>query len=673
MRIAYVELSGFRGYKDAVRVDFGSHHTVIDGRNGVGKSTIFDAVEFALTGALTKYREAKADGETVKEYLWWKGEGTPPKERFVEVGFHTGGDVVAVRRTPFTSPSSEVLQSLVGSLCHEGLSPQSPLTHLCSSFIIRDEHITTLSMDLKETERYLLMRDALGANDADQWIERAAALATAAKRRTQGAESQVNSASADLASASRRLDEARAALSSDEAISAAAETIRNAINQNLSPDQLIGPAQEAVRRATDVISKLRILSQEFPEIVSTREALPQAQLAAEEAITRRDSLVEELSELGSAPAQVSHDDHAALAKKLVELVSLGKELGLQGDKCPLCLTPQSNEHFQAGLEGAMKIASSLNEAAASAARRQAEYRNVSERLAIAISDADKTAAAIKNTTDRLVQFGARLASLGLDSTSTSEEIADRLRKAEQNASELESSLGVLSSLRMSEPLDKAIKGEAESKERLAKAQAVYGTARKAEAFANALHDAARRAVAETLDLRLEKVLPLMSELYQRLKPHPVWTDIEYSIRGDVKRFMKLQVGNDLNPQFLFSSGQRRATGLAFLLAVNLSLSWSKLRLLMLDDPVQHVDDFRAVHLAEVLAQLCSAGWQIVCAVEDPALADLISRRLPVEHAGSGKRVTLGPDETGTLRKLLDEIVPQLPQDVLVERPHQAAV
>src|SRR5262249_8302431 len=121
--------------------------------------------------------------------------------------------------------------------------------------------------------------------------------------------------------------------------------------------------------------------------------------------------------------------------------------------------------------------------------------------------------------------------------------------------------------------------------------------------------------------------------------------IEYSIRGDVRRFLKLKVGDDLNPQFLFSSGQRRATGLAFLLSINLSLTWSRWESILLDDPVQHIDDFRAIHLAEVAAQLVAAGRQVVCAVEDPALADLLCRRLPVRQ-GQAKRLTLQPDHDG---------------------------
>ncbi|MEJ0075999.1 MAG: ATP-binding protein [Alphaproteobacteria bacterium] len=98
MKLAFIELCGFRGYRKQVRVDFGERFTIIDGRNGVGKSTIFDAVEFALTGTISKYDEAKADGETIADYIWWKGEGPPPDAFFVNVGFHDGEEIIDFRR-----------------------------------------------------------------------------------------------------------------------------------------------------------------------------------------------------------------------------------------------------------------------------------------------------------------------------------------------------------------------------------------------------------------------------------------------------------------------------------------------------------------------------------------------------------------------------------------------
>src|SRR3546814_7802671 len=89
MKLAYVDLCGFRGYRKRMRLDFAEDFTILDGRNGVGKSTIFDAVEFALTGHLSKYKDAKADGETVADYIWWAGNGPAPENRYVEAGFRS--------------------------------------------------------------------------------------------------------------------------------------------------------------------------------------------------------------------------------------------------------------------------------------------------------------------------------------------------------------------------------------------------------------------------------------------------------------------------------------------------------------------------------------------------------------------------------------------------------
>jgi ABC-type lipoprotein export system ATPase subunit len=124
------------------------------------------------------------------------------------------------------------------------------------------------------------------------------------------------------------------------------------------------------------------------------------------------------------------------------------------------------------------------------------------------------------------------------------------------------------------------------------------------------------------------------------------------------------VGDGRNPQFLFSSGQRRAAGLAFLLAVHLSRPWCRWQSLLLDDPVQHVDDYRALNLVEVLAAIRRSGRQVVVAVEDAALADLLCRRLRSSRTEPGRRYDLAhaTDGSATVDIVLD-ILP-LPLEAL---------
>lgn len=73
-----------------------------------------------------------------------------------------------------------------------------------------------------------------------------------------------------------------------------------------------------------------------------------------------------------------------------------------------------------------------------------------------------------------------------------------------------------------------------------------------------------------IDEQLAAVSPLLAELFQRLRPHVDWRAVRYNLRGDVRRMLSFEVGDGLNPSFVFSSGHRRAAGLAFLLAFHLS-------------------------------------------------------------------------------------------------------
>jgi DNA repair exonuclease SbcCD ATPase subunit len=134
MKVAYVDLCGFRGYRKRLRIEFGDKFTVIDGRNGAGKSTIFDAIEFALTGTIGKYGDAKADRETIADYLWWKGEGPGPESRFVEVGFRDSDGAVSIRRTQFDAPDRcspyGANGAAVRSKACSSVAPESALRYL---------------------------------------------------------------------------------------------------------------------------------------------------------------------------------------------------------------------------------------------------------------------------------------------------------------------------------------------------------------------------------------------------------------------------------------------------------------------------------------------------------------------------------------------------------------
>ena len=674
MKLAYVDLCGFRGYRKRVRVDFAEDFTIVDGRNGVGKSTIFDAVEYALTGHLSKYKDAKADGETVANYIWWTGQGPAPIDRYVEAGFKDQDGVISIRRSEFESPDDSTLVKLVAKLCDLDLAPRDALSQLCYTSIIRDEHIAGLSLDLKETERYALLRDGLGANDSDSWVSRGAQLLAATKKRTQIAQLEVAAFNTDLATSARRIDEIRASLLADNVITDATTRLRILTRSEAASDQLVGPVRDWIARTGETITSLRRMAYNWEETERKRQVLLELVKNREDAsaeVVAASKAIDALQKNGEASLST---ELARQAQDLIALANLGRSLGLQEGHCPLCHSEQDQDRYLRGISTAEQIARKLDLKAAQEAQNEEAARAVQVRVTAARQLLASAEVAIATTQGAIDEFDTLRRSSDSEDLQSLEQINTRLGQLLQELESAQRDMRVLETLRLNVELEHAKQAESRSMERLAVAQERAGRARKAESTAQALHDAARRAAGETLDRRLDRVLPLMSELYRRLRPHPVWRDIEYSVRGDVRKFMKLKVGDELNPQFLFSSGQRRATGLAFLLSVNLSLAWSRLRTVMLDDPVQHVDDFRTVHLAELAAQLVADGRQIICAVEDAALAELLCRRLPVNGQETAKRVTLGPDMDGDLTVSTEHWLPVLARNSLItEHPSSPAV
>jgi hypothetical protein len=489
----------------------------------------------------------------------------------------------------------------------------------------------------------------------------------------EAAEKEVEDTAREVAAAGLRVDELRAGLMEETTVAASASRLQAFIGRTAPPDQLADPARTTIAEHLRQLEDLNWLRNAWKNAVDAEERLPDLRSAIATVENNKLLAAAGLAALEDGELETSSGDLGRQARDLDALVRLGRNLGLHDGHCPLCASNITHSEFENGLAIAAAHARQLDEKAVEMASLERAREAAKDALIAAEEALNRHQNLLSLSEATITEFRQRLIAIGLPENAGLKEIAEHHQALTAAISAAREDLRIIDTLKLNDGLARALRAEAEAKEVNSRAEKKLGLARRAENRAQALHSAARRAAGESLDRRLERVLPLMSELYRRLRPHPIWSDIEYKIRGDVRRFLKLQVGNELNPQFIFSSGQRRATGLAFLLSVNLSLAWSKWRTILLDDPVQHVDDFRSIQLTEVVAQLLAGGRQIICAVEDAALADLLCRRLPINRQGDGKRVTLGPAPDGSLTKLQEFELAPLPQHSLVTGPQRLAV
>jgi chromosome segregation protein len=658
MKLSFIEVAGFRGFREKIRVELDAGFTVICGRNGVGKSTLCDAIEFGLTGAIDKYRVEKAAKESLADYLWWRGGGAAPAH-YVSLGFRDENEVDLIVTRSREAGADTTVAQLETALCTGDALPDDAIRQLVRTSLIRDEWIAALSLDLTETERFEVVRAALGAVSGPDYPEKAKNIESLVGSSLSRASAAYESARNALNEAIERLAQARDATLRLGDVSAAMARIDAEIASSSGQTaEKIGAARAVLTRERARLNGLGEAISRLRELIQFRRDIDAEHLDAnlEDATQRRDQAQQRVAITETAIEQaqrrlIAEKDADSLAASLSALIKCGEHLGLDDGHCPLCAAARSSEEFLAGLAKARARLDALGLGLSSAERDLAAARQAAaparaelEALETALAGLDTTRRELRQREQAHIelfdryQFDYALANDLAALERQAERERNRLIDLERAILTVDASLSV----QQIENLEERVRGLRAEVDRAADATA---RTQRAASQARTLERGVRRAAGEIIDERLALINPLLNELYQRLRPHTEWRSIEYDIRGDVRRFLSLRVGDNLNPQFVFSSGQRRAAGLAFLLSVHLARSWCRWNTLILDDPVQHIDDYRALHLVEILSALRLSDRQIICAVEDRSLADLLCRRLGAAES-VGRRIDLEPQANG---------------------------
>ncbi len=684
MRLSFVELAGFRGFRERTRLDLSAAFTVLSGRNGSGKSTLLDAIEFALTGTLSKFDVTSAKGGGLDEHIWWLGQGKA-ENQYVSVGFVDGDgkpfQVTRSRANGSDTPAEEVVRRL----CNERAAATSSLETLIRTTLLRDESIAALSLDLPERARFAAVRAAIGGLVGPDYSKRTTEILAAANAARARQEQRISAGQEDLGRLLGELTEVRglAELSAD--LSEALGVVESFI-PGLSSAPSAGNRSSVLRRhlaekriALREIDEARILTESLePELNYFTSPAAQADLlSTEEAQVMADQLkvvAEERLSVALRAEQVERD-HDQFAAHMVALVEHGTAVGLQKGRCPLCAAVRTTQGFDEALTAARASLATVgsNLEAARLAVQEARFAvDTAEKNVVALRERSAAHIARRQALEKtLGRAKAVYDGHTFEGPLDDPKAAQALVFAEQEKLvRLEGAMAILDSSNAVErmtTLESRIAATRASNEEAASKLVTVG---RAVESARQIDAAAKTVSNEILTEQFDTVMPLLKELYRRLRPHGDWSEIDSDFGGKVRGSLNFVVGNGFNPQFLFSSGQRRAAGLSFLLAVHLSRPWCAWQSLLLDDPVQHIDDYRALNLVEVLTAIRRAGRQVIVAVEDASLASLLCRRLIASTGEVGRHIELRGSSTGTAEIARQREVYPMPH--LVLRPSQAS-
>ena len=656
MKLSFVEIAGFRGFKDKTRFDLPGGFVVLTGRNGVGKSTVLDAVDFVLTGTINKYAVKSAKGGGLDDHIWWVGEGAP-ESQYVAVGLidERGEEFVITRSRErgLDTPADNIARRL----CDAGSPAQAWAETLMQTTLIRDETITGLSLDLPEQARAAAVRAAIGGLAGPDHTKRTGALLEAATAAKTAQDPRLADAQAELGRALSALTEARSVAERQADVAEAEQIIRT-----LAPDLAGAPGERSEilrRRVADRKQSISVLAEALARAEGLQAEglhfesdaglaeIATARADADAARRAKEQAEEKLA--GARHLDAAERESDAFASHMVALLDHGEAIGLQAGHCPLCDAVRNSEEFAAAIAAARsKLSARVTRAAA--ALEQA-------RLAVQQAETSLTAAEqrLAGLEDRRNSLSNSIASVArtfdqwnLAASPSEPETARRLLlQRQEETARLEQALFILEASSAHDRVT-ALEGRVEQlRAQLDEETAKLTAAERAVETVRQINNAAKEVANQVLTEQFDTVMPLLKELYRRLRPHTDWREIETDFGGRVRASLNFTVGDGRNPQFLFSSGQRRAAGIAFLLAIHLSRPWCRLRSLLLDDPVQHIDDYRSLNLVEVISAVRRTGRQVIVTVEDPALADVLCRRLRSTTVEVGRRFELGTGKNGS--------------------------
>jgi DNA repair exonuclease SbcCD ATPase subunit len=670
MRLKSITIEGFRAFGSAVEIALDADIIVLQGPNGVGKTSLLDAILWALAGRIARFEDR---GSPVSIYA---REGLARVELTLT---GDGGDLVIIRATDGSKSSVRLryrgedaegaaaeqrlcnlllphlkdraeAQAALGSVLTRGVYLQQDLVRQFVEVDSAAERFALVSevtgagvvLELqqaleKSRNQWSRSTNAVRREDLDPLRLRAAQIEEQLARLSDGSPTE----STDARQASEALHLRAVAL-----LGQARLGIQEPPTTPATLDRLLkqlGAERARVERdlatASSLADELRALAGSDPLDQAGIDALTadEIRLAGELAIAE-DAIEQEIKRLAAErELQVEAVDRANRMATLARLAL--KDLG---DHCPVCEQVHDIEHTRRHLE-ALIAASSL--AAAPLDDRlgplNAARTDLNRQLEAVRAESRRLADRERERKTRRSLLASRLGDLNVDASG---DVGAQLEKRREGAIAMLEQLGEL--VREGERLSLNVLrlGELRRRDELAGEQAtilarIALLTRQTEAqdrthaLAGSIIEGLRGASLAVTQRQIKLIEPLFQRIYSRIDPHPTFRVTQITA-GTERGKGQLNVGildpdagaksRDAGP--LLSSSQLNSYAVSLFLAMNLALPTLKLDVTILDDPLQTLDSLNLLGLVDVLRRF-RAHRQIIVSTHEDRLVGLLQRKL----------------------------------------------
>lgn len=683
--IQRVVVEAFRGFRDRQEFDIGASAVVLAGPNGTGKTSFFDALQWCFLGTIDRLEGLRAR-RNVEHIVNQYRLGARAS---VAVEMRIGGQFITIRRSgdqsgstlEFNEAGSRALFGQDAQVAlEEALVPGDGLTlemALTTSGLMQQDVMRAV-LQAKPADRYRHISTVLGLGALEDFEEAARELARHAKSQADAARTERAAAAEALEQAQERLATAEQRLQALPRI----EVLRADVQVLL--DQGPGSAVIADRMSLADSNEMRALAVAAGNLIQQLESYSAAMrstqaagaslppepsadtMQAAEASVQASRSAVEAARATVADAQARLDAAKAATEDLAQLAALAIPM-LTAD-CPVC--GQAIE--PARVEEELRARAADTGTILSLQRTVDEARRVLVAAQTKAQEAQNAAADLASLDKRWQAYRvqaertARAANSLLTETGL---IRIQVTDADELARRLPDILEFLQSLRrrVLEVLDGLERGvdrgqvERATSEIASFSEVLAAKSRRLEAASQralvlkGLADASVAARVEVTESRFSAIQPLVADIFSRLDPHPAFKTIEFELDTYYRKGTTTPLVRDLvegvtaDPLLVFSTSQANIAALSYFLAMGWSAGERNLPFVMLDDPVQSMDDVNVLGFADLCRHLRSAR-QLIISTHERRFARLLERKLAPRQEASTTRVLefVGWDRSGPI-------------------------
>jgi DNA repair exonuclease SbcCD ATPase subunit len=675
VRLKAISIAGFRGFAIPASFDLDANAVIIAGVNGSGKTSLFDAILWALTGSIGRLSNEPDDvisryspsGEARVELILEQDGATVTVVRRFETAMH-----LTVESSEYGSSAGSAAETMLIDLiwpdAKSAAQPNEALSRsLTRAMYLQQDVVREFIEADKEEERFEVVSELVGLGRVTELQHQLESSRTAWSRATNTLERELE----PLRSQMKSLDQRLQRLTGTNLPTLDVEAFRRwaneiaAIFHDKPMPYLRAPTVEGLENVlTELQGRLRLCERKAAAIERLLSHLrtPVPQSAPTEPLAVAVHTTELIVAAASEQLRVAQEGAAGERRRQAELHDQTEsyralaQLAMRhlGEKCPVCDQPYDRAATRARLEDVLGSAQELQVSGPpGSVQAAASGLEIAQRELAAAQAALRDAERVKSAHDLWASLRDELArDSGLEVTDALDSFAEReltsLKLVAASIQQLRKT-GESFSLHLARGAELAQRSAIEDelatlRQDVAAREDEHVARSKTTDLGNSLLVGLRSAGTKIVASELSRIEPLLQRIYATVDPHPSFRAVNFltrTSRGHGRLWTSIADAAEQvtveDPGVVLSSSQLNVLAVSTFLALSLAVETLPLQVVALDDPLQSLDTVNLLGLADLLRRV-RASRQVIVSTHDERLAELLALKLRPVVLGDRTRI-----------------------------------